>query len=288
MGIIRELGISTCGQKDITQKGFDKFADNGIKALELSFSMDNTNRLNWKNIRKYSDDAGVRLWSLHLPFCPFEIIDISSSDPGIRKSTVEYESEIIRMAADIGIGCMVIHASGEPIDDDERSERMKHAKESFASLAAVAAEAGALIAVEDLPRTCLGNCSADILDFLKIDDRLRVCFDTNHLLNEKINDFMMAVGDKIHTLHISDYDFINERHWLPGEGKINWQEFMTLLDGIKYNNPFIYEISYESPNTIMRKKNLSLPDFERNFSELNNGRPLTAPGIPKENLGMWL
>ena len=58
------------------------------------------------------------------------------------------------------------------------------------------------------------------MELISADDRLRVCFDTNHLLKESIIDFIYNVGDKIITTHVSDYARENERHWLPGEGVI--------------------------------------------------------------------
>jgi sugar phosphate isomerase/epimerase len=44
-----------------------------------------------------------------------------------------------------------------------------------------------------------------------------VCFDTNHLLKESSEDFARAVGPHIVTLHVSDYDGKDERHWMAGE-----------------------------------------------------------------------
>ena len=57
---------------------------------------------------------------------------------------------------------------------------------------------------------------------------MKVCFDSNHLLQEQGDSFILAVGDKIVTTHISDYDFVNERHLLPGELDIDWEEYMDL------------------------------------------------------------
>ena len=40
----------------------------------------------------------------------------------------------------------------------------------------------------------------------------------NHLLGESHTDFMKALKHNIITTHLSDYDGVDERHWLPGEG----------------------------------------------------------------------
>ena len=63
---------------------------------------------------------------------------------------------------------------------------MELAKEGLFLLSRVATEAGAHLCVEDLPRTCLGNSSAEILELLTADPSLTVCFDTNHLLGRRV------------------------------------------------------------------------------------------------------
>ena len=52
----------------------------------------------------------------------------------------------------------------------------------------------------------------------------RFSCDTNHLLQETTEEFIRTVGGEISTLHVAEYDGIDERHWLPGheEGVITW------------------------------------------------------------------
>ena len=227
---------------------------------------------------KLAHDSGVGLWSLHLPFCPFETINIASSDREIRKFTLSTFSEYIKHGADIGIKLSVLHPSAEPIADKDRAEALEIAADTLAQLADTAAECGVTIAVEDLPRTCLGNCSADIKKLISLNDKLKVCFDTNHLLIEKNSDFVKALGDKIITLHVSDYDFLNERHWLPYEGKQDWIELVTLLEEAGYCGPFMYEISLKTPETITRR-DLTFKDFAENYKACVEKRPFDAFGV---------
>ena len=44
------------------------------------------------------------------------------------------------------------------------------------------------------------------------------------------------------TLHISDNDGIDERHWMPGQGVIVWQQWAQILVTMGYAFPFIYEL----------------------------------------------
>ena len=79
-------------------------------------------------------------------------------------------------------------------------------------------------------------------------------------------------------MHLSDYDYIDERHWLPGEGKINWKELISGLESVNYNGPLMYEINRGSTPTILRDNPVSPSEFAINASQLINGLPLTKRG----------
>jgi len=243
--------------------------------VEISPSQDEYDIVDYLQLKRDSKSSGVELWSFHLPFMPFETIDISALSREVRENSVKRDSELIKMASDIGVTKYVIHASGEPINDTERGERMKRAKESLFSLAETAVKNGGTLAVEDLPRTCLGRNSEEILELIGAHESLRVCFDTNHLLSEPITDFIKNVGDKIITTHVSDYDFIDEKHWLPGEGSINWQELYSALKDTGYNGVWLYELGFRAPRSRPRERDLTPADFALNAKEIFGGLPLT-------------
>jgi len=50
------------------------------------------------------------------------------------------------------------------------------------------------------------------------------------------------------TLHVSDYDGIEEKHWLPGLGVIDWLEFLNALREAGYQGAFIYEARFDASN----------------------------------------
>ena len=148
---------------------------------------------------------------------------------------------------------------------------------------------GVTICVENLPRSCLGNRAAELAEIVAVDPRLRVCFDTNHLLGESHADFLAALGPLIATTHVSDYDFANERHWLPGEGKIDWRALADGLDAIGYADAFNYELDFRgNPKTVARDRELTPEDIVRNAREIEARAPITvhgAGGLP--DLPLW-
>ena len=275
----RKIGFSLCSKpKDAS--ALAAYAAAGIQAVEFSFNTEEYDGYDFKEGARLARENGMEAWSGHLPFLPFASNNIASLDAQVRKNTIAYQSEIIRRLGDAEIPLAIIHPSGEPNLPEVRAEMMKCAKDSLATLAEIAAKEGVTIAVEDLPRTCLGCCAAEIADLISADPRLRVCFDTNHLLEEDNLYFMRAMKDKIVTLHVSDYDFINERHWLPGEGKVDWVALMDGLDEIGYDGVFLYELGFPAPKTILRPRDLAAEDFVRNARELENRAALTVIGKP--------
>lgn len=281
-----KLALSTSG-RNISRQTFEAYKAAEIEAMEISEGRKiNADAIDFPMIRALSDEYGVKLWSFHLPFGPFDEIDISQ--PSLAEYTVKYFCSLIDKATAVGIHTLVIHPSGEPIAEEDRPLRLECAKQSLFALAEYASAKGAVIAVEDLPRTCLGRSSSDILSLLSAHPALRVCFDTNHLLSESIVDFIKAVGDKIITTHVSDYDFVNERHWLPGEGKINWIQLRDALISVGYDGYWLYELGLSGSDwTIDRPRDLTHEDFSRNFNEIMSGTPPTPVGTAKPALPMF-
>ena len=234
-----ETAVSTVSTDYETLK---HYADCGIAAVELSRGWEHFADINWAEFRENADKAGIKICSFHLPFC--NGINIAAIDHEPRLIASYIQSTLIEKACSVGIKRFVVHPSAEPIADCDRADSMESAKQTLAEMAECAAKFGAVICVENLPRTCLGHNSEEMLELISADDRLRVCFDVNHLCLEYCCDhkqFIADLGDKIVTTHMSDYDFIDEKHFFPGMGKINWNELVTMLENADYSGPFLYE-----------------------------------------------
>ena len=279
-----KIGLSTCSSR-ITEETFSGYSSAGLEFMEISDNIEGYARLNYSELSALSEKYGVKIWSMHLPFGPFTVLDLSN--PALAEYTVEYYAELIKKGAEIGVDKFVLHPSGEPIKEEERRLRMETAKASLGALAKIAAKHGAVICVENLPRTCLGKNSEEIAELVSAHPALRVCFDTNHLLSEDPAEFVRKIGEKIATIHVSDYDFVNERHWLPGEGKIDWQAILAALREINYSGVWMYEIELRCPKTILRDRAFVYEDFSKNAKELFAGEKPTVFSSPKPNLGWW-
>ncbi len=272
-----KIGLSSCG-KIVDEALFAAYAQAGVEAIEISVGRERVlEGVGLSEVARLARKYGVDLWSYHLPFPEY---NLATRDEDRRLAYVRRQSEHIRMAADMGICHYVVHPSTEPIPDEIRAVRMEQSKKSLAALTEVAGVVGGVLCVENLPRTCLGKNSDEVLELLSSHPDLRVCFDTNHLLCEDPIRFIERVGNKIATTHVSDYDLIDERHWLPGEGAMDWKEIYNALCRVGYNGAWLYELGFGNTKRITRERNLTCADFSRNAREIFEGKSLTV--VPHE------
>ncbi len=269
-----KIGLSTRG-KHFSDALFKRYGEGKIEYMELALSKSQYSALDFRRTAQIAEQNGVKIWSIHLPYSPMNEIDMSGEV--LAKSTVEFFSELIKKGTDIGVFRYVVHPSSEPVETEsrERAKRMARSKQSLAELVDFAATLGATIAVENLPRTCLGHTIAEMEELISAHPALRICLDTNHLLTEYVPDFIRRFGDRIVTTHISDCDFVNERHWLPGEGNNDWGEIYKALCEVNYQGIWLYEVAFACPDTLVRERELEGADFINNANEIFSGREPT-------------
>lgn len=245
-----KIGTSVGIAGGTTPEGLAKIKAAGIDYIEVTMNP------YWRNkpenevyIKAYEalkniQDAGLEVWSVHLPFS--SRLDISQIDKEKREESIRIMTEMIKLAGIFNPTCLVLHPGADTIKDPEtREERLKCSRNSIGRLAITAKEIGAVLCIECLPRTCPGR-TADEIDYLTADiPNVKVCFDTNHLLIDSHDEFFEKVGDRIFTLHVSDYDKVDEKHWLPyhEKGVVDWEAFNKNLKKIKYKGVFMFEVS---------------------------------------------
>jgi sugar phosphate isomerase/epimerase len=197
-------------------------------------------------LRERLRDSDVRVRSVHLPYG--RNLDLSQPDARLRAAAVAATEANLRAAAALGASLAVVHPSAEPIDEAIRPAHLDAARHSLEALAIAASEIGVPLAVECLPRTCLGNTAAELATLVSDlePSSVGVCIDVNHL-NLREADLTVAVGvlgERLLTLHCSDNDGVDERHWLPGDarGVVDWDAFFRGLAQVGYRGPFLYEL----------------------------------------------
>lgn len=235
-------GASACFCGKLDESVLEAYARAAIKSTEISFRNPYYDEIEWTSIPRWMENTGTEVWSIHLPFARNEL-NIAYPDKAVSDAAIVRFKDLISRAGNAGLKVVVIHPSSEPISDSRRPMLLERSAENLGILCAHAKQYGMQVAVEDLPRTCLGNCHEDIQFMLDRNPDLRVCFDTNHLLKETNESFVRAVGSKIITLHVSDYDFIDEKHVFPTDGLIDWKALQGELEKVDYDGPFMYELN---------------------------------------------
>lgn len=71
----------------------------------------------------------------------------------------------------------------------------------------------------------------------------------------KPRDGVRALGDRILTTHISDHDYLDEKHWMPGKGKIDWMRLLEAFEAIGYQGSFNYEVDAEGIPAVEIREN---------------------------------
>lgn len=239
---MRPLGLTGGFFADVTVENWSRAREEGFEHMEVIFSRSYPFAQMIEKARAMYDVAvasGIKPASAHLPFgFPW---DPSTANIGHLKKLRGQVMQLIETVAEWQIPIAVLHASYEVIDPEERESRLATARDSIAIFGEHAKRLGVTLAVENLPRTALGRTAEEIL-YLTDNGRLAsMCFDFNHLLIETHAEFLKKCGHLAVTTHISDYDRVDEKHWLPGEGCIDFRSVVDCLDALGYQGQMLFE-----------------------------------------------
>jgi sugar phosphate isomerase/epimerase len=165
-------------------------------------------------------EAGLAIENVHAPYD--EIVGLWSKDPKAlahaRASYLRYLGE----CKDLDVSMMVIHGlPQEPIEDEAAG------LESFGLLLEAANDLGVTLAVEntiDDPRF------TSLLDAY-IPQGIKWCYDSSHdwVYGKAPRTLLRTYAHALACLHLSDNDGTYDRHWLPGEGLVDYGEIGRIL-----------------------------------------------------------
>ena len=200
------------------------------------------------------DSSGLKVWSVHMPYS--KKIDISLLDSAKRADALKYVKDMMRVSSVFKPQRIILHPSHEPVFPDEREERLAISRASIGELAPIAKAMGAVLCVENLPRTCLGKNGQEMMTLIEGCDDVCLCFDVNHLLYQSHEEFLGELPkNRIQAVHISDYDFADERHLLPSVGKIEWAPLWKAIRAKGYDGPMIFEC-YGEPSELAAARDI--------------------------------
>src|SRR5690606_8056038 len=100
-----------------------------------------------------------------------------------------------------------------------------------------------LLVDEHRERPLLRTVEESVELFSKLPESIGLAVDTNHILHAE--ELILALGDRLKTLHIADGTGEAENHWFPCDykGENDWDKVLAALEKVTYKGPFMYESS---------------------------------------------
>ncbi|MFQ5835936.1 MAG: sugar phosphate isomerase/epimerase family protein, partial [bacterium] len=193
----------------------------------------------------------LKVHSLHAPFSG---LDIASLDEQERENSLDLIKKSMESCSEIEGEIVIIHPCSTEISGDDQSYlgAINKTKDSLRTLAILAEKLGIRLAVENLPNIGGWSFGTDLLQLSKLVTKINnpylgLCLDTGHSFVGKedvdLSKDVFECGKNLITLHVQDTDGKKDRHWLPGQGIINWAQFAKDLVSIDYQGALTLEIS---------------------------------------------
>ncbi|MGE5208258.1 MAG: sugar phosphate isomerase/epimerase family protein [Alphaproteobacteria bacterium] len=233
--------------------------ESGFSMIEVCSSPEHLHFRDLESVHRAAErikELGMETYSFHAPFAPN--IDIASSDDAQRAASVAEIFKAAESAAVLQVHYFVLHPGPEnpaAIPSHEQLPRMQHVVESLNVVARHCRELGIMCVLENkLPHLLFGNTS----DILWILDGINsaevgVCLDTGHaFLAGDMHNLVHKLSGHLRMIHAHDNDGAGDNHWPPGDGKIDWPQFMGDLMEIRFHGAFVLEMAgHEDPTVTM-------------------------------------
>lgn len=207
-------------------------------------------------------ERGLQLNAIHLPFSSQR--DYSSLDEDFRDQLLKDTKEMMTIANAYHPYAYVVHAGTGVKDVKERPLRLQKTCDSLIQMSDYT---DSFICVENMVRNGVMNSvteQKELIRQVRGCKNVGFCCDTNHYLKDRAENAIRELGADIKTLHISDHDYIDERHVLPTDGKIDWMAVLSALESIGYQGVFNYEIKMENEGYVY----YTLEDVRNNYVAL--------------------
>jgi len=188
-------------------------------------------------------------YTMHAPYCG---INLASTNPNIRKASVNEIIHSISYAKDLECRLIVVHPGvvSYPRGIKEFEAMAKSSQlDSFSAICERAEEEEILTCLENMPRqppafidTWRGDGIVHIVNELA-SKWLKITLDVGHCNTTDISQSEMIdkFGTSIKHVHIHDNNGLRESHSIVGQGTVNWNEVIHALQKIKYNGFLIDE-----------------------------------------------
>ena len=192
-----------------------------------------------------TQSGAVEVASIHIPFGIDTEMGFGSKE--VRQEHMNFIADFIRRHAPLGSKNYTFHSGPErtPAEIPDRDAAIGLIREGIEQLLPVLEEQGASLNVELLPRKCLGNTPEEVEKLVEgfPVEQVGICLDVNHYNGhpEAVPGLIKRFGTRLKTLHFSDCDGIDEAHWMPPHGCLDWVQIMQNIKEVRHDLLLIME-----------------------------------------------
>ncbi len=196
------------------------------------------------NIAGAYRDVGVEAASVHIPFGNAPWVPAREAE---RAETLAAIRGLIRAWSPLRPPRYTLHGGSETDTDIPHREQMRARRVFLAEILPDVEAAGTSLNIEYLPRTCLGNTPEELEEIVEgfPPDRIGICLDVNHASPRTaiMPELIRRLGPRINSFHLSDTDGIDECHWFPGHGIVDWPACMAEIKALRRDVLLILEVN---------------------------------------------
>ena len=217
-----------------------------------------------KQIAKKINESGILFNSVHLPFS-ISWWDFASPIEEQRKGAVEVFKRAVDAYGEYQPNVYVIHPGIKPQTPEERPIRLNQLAKSMCEICEFTPK---LVCIENMVNDGLLNKISEAKDLLNAVPKLNMTIDVNHSFLQKPEDYILEIGSRVKNLHISDNDGLLEKHWLPGNGVINFNAVLSALEKIGYSGTFNYELNPQKNGVTLKETKQNLDNLFKVYNQL--------------------
>lgn len=212
----------------------DRVKRHGLDFLEIPLMRLDT--FDGPTVRRRLEDAGVEAVTSTVLL---EGTDITSSDPDVRRSGIDYLKRCVVAASEINapfVSGVTYSQHVKPAAAPPTEAEWEYAAEALREVARFAQDYGVAIALEPVNRyeSYLINTTAQAMRLREMigEPNIKIHLDTYHMNIEEKNIYdatKLAAGHVVH-LHLSESD-----RGIPGTGQVRWDELFRALKEMNYD-----------------------------------------------------
>jgi sugar phosphate isomerase/epimerase len=186
-----------------------------------------------------AEEHGITINSLHAPYGPKH--DISYSDSESRMASVCRIALAMAAAVELDARTVILHLQSWPVETGRQD--VDSLLRSLEALVESAENMQIRLAAENLP----GKVAAEFLRraFAEFkSDSFGFCYDSSHdqLGPGQPYEVLEEFADRLFAVHLSDNDGLEDRHWIPFTGIVDWERVCYVLHKARYANPLLLEV----------------------------------------------